>query len=164
MQPKVSIIIPAYNAEKWISEALQSVINQTWENIEIIVVNDGSTDATEKVIQSFKDGRIKYFFQANKGQCVASNAGLSKATGDYIKFFDADDIMNSEHVEAQLKKLNGSKTSIASCAWGRFYNDDYTSASFVPGNRLERHGSSRVAAGCALTKTGYDGRLYLDDT
>lgn len=132
MQPKVSIIIPAYNAERWISASLQSVINQTWKDIEIIIVNDGSTDGTESIIQSFNDCRIKYFFQANKGQCIASNMGLSKATGDYIKFFDADDVMNSEHVEAQLEKLNGSKTSIASCAWARFYNEDHNSARFAP--------------------------------
>ncbi|MDP4285501.1 MAG: glycosyltransferase [Bacteroidota bacterium] len=132
MQPKVSIIIPAYNAEKWISQALESVISQTWNNIEIIIVNDGSTDGTKDIIQSFNDERIRYFSQENKGQCAASNAGLKQATGDYIKFFDADDIMNAEHVEEQLKKLNGSKTSIASCAWGKFYNGNPSSASIVP--------------------------------
>ncbi len=130
--PQVSIIIPAYNAESTIAETLNSVLHQSYTDFEIIIVNDGSTDNTEKVIQSFSDDRIKYFFQTNKGQCAANNFGLSKAIGNYIKFFDADDVMNSKHIEAQFEKIKNKHNTIASCKWGRFYNDDFTSAKFIP--------------------------------
>lgn len=122
--------MPAYNSSAYISATIQSVLAQTHKNIELIIINDGSADRTEEVVKSFSDSRIRYFYQANKGQCAASNFGLAQANGDYIKFFDADDLMNPEHIEAQLNKLNNSTTKIASCAWGRFYNEDHTSTLF----------------------------------
>jgi glycosyltransferase involved in cell wall biosynthesis len=128
----VSIIIPVFNSEKFLYDTIESVLKQSYKNLELIIVNDGSTDNSEEIIFSFKDDRIKYFKRENKGQCIASNYGLSKATGEYIKFFDADDIMNSAHIESQVKKLEGTTNAIASCAWGRFYNDDPTSAVFKP--------------------------------
>jgi glycosyltransferase involved in cell wall biosynthesis len=130
--PKVSIIIPAYNAESTIFDTITSVLNQTFLDFELIIVNDGSTDDTESIIISFSDERIKYFKQKNKGQCAANNFGLSQAKGDYIKFFDADDIMNEKHIEAQYEKIKNNKTTLASCKWGRFYNDDIKNAKFVP--------------------------------
>ena len=128
---KISVIMPCYNASNFIGNAIRSVINQTYQNLELIIVNDGSTDDSEKIIHQFTDNRIRYFFQKNKGQCAASNFGLAKATGDYIKFFDADDVMNETHLEAQLKKLNGRTDAVASCAWGRFYDDNPFSAKFI---------------------------------
>lgn len=131
-QSKISIIIPCYNASSFLKEAINSVLKQTHQNFELILVNDGSTDDSEKIIKSYQDERIRYYYQENKGQCAASNFGLSKATGDYIKFFDADDVMNTSHLESQLKKLNGRTDAIASCAWGRFYDANPTSAKFIP--------------------------------
>jgi glycosyltransferase involved in cell wall biosynthesis len=128
---KVSIIIPAYNAQNTIAETIHSILKQSFSDFELIIVNDGSTDDTEKVIQTFSDKRIKYFDQINKGQCAANNFGLSKSEGKYIKFFDADDVMNDKHIEAQYEKIKNSTTSLASCKWGRFYDDDYRSAKFV---------------------------------
>jgi glycosyltransferase involved in cell wall biosynthesis len=127
---KVSVITPVFNGEKYIAETIQSILNQTYKNIELIVVNDGSTDKSEEIIHSFKDERIVYFKRENKGQAAASNFGLSKATGDYIKFFDADDIMNAEHIEFQLNKIGGRVDAIASCEWGRFYDGNPMSAIF----------------------------------
>lgn len=111
---------------------MESVLAQTYTHFEWILVNDGSTDETEGIIQSFSDTRIRYYKQENKGQCAASNFGLSKAGGDYIKFFDADDVMNPTHLEAQMKRLNGRTDALASCAWGRFYDGNPASAQFVP--------------------------------
>ncbi|MBN1186923.1 MAG: glycosyltransferase family 2 protein [Bacteroidales bacterium] len=128
---KVSVIIPVYNTQRYLQQTLYSIINQTYNNIEIICVNDGSTDNSLIILQQFHD-KIRIIDQENKGQCAASNAGLKAATGDYIKFFDADDLMNPEHIELQIKKLNGSQDAIASCEWGRFYNDDPLSAVFNP--------------------------------
>ena len=128
----VSVITPCFNASNYLKEAIESVLKQTHQQFEFIVVNDGSTDDSETIITNFQDERIRYFYQTNQGQCVASNFGLSKATGDYIKFFDADDVMNETHLEAQLKKLNGRTDAIASCAWGRFYDANPLSAKFIP--------------------------------
>ena len=130
--PKVSIIIPAYNAENTIAETINSVLQQTFVDFELIIVNDGSTDDTEKVIQTINDSRIKYFYQKNIGQCAASNLGIAKSTGDFIKFLDADDIINNIHIEMQYEKIKHDSSSIASCKWGRFYNNNFKSAKFVP--------------------------------
>ena len=87
----ISIIVPAYNAEKYLEKCLESLVNQTKKNIEIIVINDGSTDDTEKIILEFKERypeMIKYFFQENSGQSVARNVGIEMAEGKYWKAGD----------------------------------------------------------------------------
>ncbi|MCW3789198.1 glycosyltransferase family 2 protein [Plebeiibacterium sediminum] len=131
MNPKVSIIVPVYNASKYIEESLHSLFNQSYSNIEIIAINDGSTDDSIDILSKYSN-KIKIIDQSNMGQCKASNNGLKVATGEYIKFFDADDIMNPNHIELQIKKINGQKDCIASCEWGRFYNNDHNSAQFEP--------------------------------
>jgi glycosyltransferase involved in cell wall biosynthesis len=131
-QPLISVITPCFNASYYLNEAIESVLAQTYSSFEFILVNDGSTDETEAIIHKYDDSRIRYFKQANKGQCAASNLGLSKAKGDFIKFFDADDLMNPQHLEAQLKKLDGRTDALASCAWGRFYDGNPNSAQFIP--------------------------------
>lgn len=128
----ISIITPCYNSAQFLKETIDSVLRQSYSYFEWIIVNDGSTDDTELIIMSYKDERIRYYKQENKGQCAASNLGLSLAKGDYIKFFDADDVMNSIHLETQIKKLNGRKDALASCAWGHFYDNNYRSAQFEP--------------------------------
>ncbi|MCO5285786.1 MAG: glycosyltransferase family 2 protein [Chitinophagaceae bacterium] len=132
MNELVSVIMPCYNAAEFISEAIQSVLKQTYSNLELIIINDGSTDSSEEEIKRFNDGRIQYFRQENKGQCAASNFGIARAKGEYIKFFDADDVLGEGHLEAQMKRLDGSKTVVASCAWGRFYDGNPNSAKFIP--------------------------------
>lgn len=131
-EPLISIITPCYNAAPFLKHAIESVLAQTHKNFEWILVNDGSTDETEAIIHAYKDERIRYYKQENKGQCTASNFGLSKANGAYIKFFDADDVMNARHLEAQLKILGNRTDALASSAWGRFYNNDPFSAQFIP--------------------------------
>ncbi len=130
-QMKVSVIIPVYNAAKYLEQTLQCILNQTYTNIEIICVNDGSTDKSLEILNIHKS-RIKIIDQPNNGQCAASNIGLKAVTGDYIKFFDADDLMNPEHIELQVKRLNGRQNAIASCEWGRFYDENPDSALFNP--------------------------------
>lgn len=127
----ISIIIPCYNASAFVEEALSSVLNQTYRDIEVIVVNDGSTDNSENGILSFKDRRIRYFKQSNKGQAAALNFGTSHAKGDYIKFFDADDVMDPEHIEKMVKRLEGNDHSIAFCEWGAFEKNDIRMTKFI---------------------------------
>ena len=128
----VSIIIPAYNAAQYITPTIDSVIEQTYQNLEIIIVNDGSTDNTSALVKSYSDPRIRYLEQENLGQCKASNLGLSVMKGDLVKFLDSDDILNTEHIGLQVRKLNHRTDAICSCEWGRFYDNKPSSAQFIP--------------------------------
>lgn len=103
----VSVIIPAYNIEKYISQTIESVIGQTYKDLEIIIVNDGSTDNTDKIIQEYakKEGRIIALNQKNKGPSAARNYGFSVAKGDYFCIIDGDDIMMPEKIESQINFL-----------------------------------------------------------
>lgn len=91
--PKISIIIPVYNTEKYLKQCLNSLINQTYSNLEIICVNDGSTDGSLNILEDYStlDKRVKVFTQENKGQSAARNFGIEKSTGDYLSFIDSDD-------------------------------------------------------------------------
>jgi glycosyltransferase involved in cell wall biosynthesis len=103
--PLISIIIPCYNASNYISETIQSIVIQNETNFEIIVVDDGSTDDSRGVIHSISDNRIKYIYQQNKGVSTARNNGLINAKGDYIIFFDSDDIMTSDFLASRVNYL-----------------------------------------------------------
>lgn len=105
---KVSIIIPCYNCEKTIEKTLHSVLSQTYENIEIITINDGSTDNTLKKIEKFKES-IFIFNQENKGQTVTRNIGVKKATGNYLLFLDSDDVIDKTYIEKCVTILDANK-------------------------------------------------------
>ena len=113
-QALVSIIIPVYNCEKYITICLDSLINQTYSNIEIILVNDGSNDRSEDVIREFakNDNRIKLYNQINQGVSVARNTGLDKATGEYIMFVDADDYIELDMVDELIKPIQNEHTIV----------------------------------------------------
>src|SRR5471030_2045816 len=115
IMPLVSIVIPSYNAEKYLSETIQSALNQTWQHKEIIVVDDGSTDDSLQIAESFKSEIVKVFVQKNKGASAARNTGLREAKGDYIQFLDADDLLSPDKIEAQITCLNYSVTQLAIC-------------------------------------------------
>lgn len=100
----VSVIIPVYNGERYLSEAIQSVIEQTYEPIEIILVDDGSTDNTAQVAKQFQQN-IHYVYQPNSGAPSARNTGLKIAVGNIIAFLDADDMWNSNKLEIQINHL-----------------------------------------------------------
>ncbi len=97
----VSVIMPAYNCEKYIGEAIESVLQQSYNNYELIIVNDGSTDRTEDVINKLSTS-IKYISQSNQGASAARNTGILAADGEYLSFLDSDDIWNLETLELQL--------------------------------------------------------------
>ena len=98
---KVSVIVPVYNVERYLKQSIQSIINQTLKDIEIILINDGSTDNSLSIMKELenKDNRIKIFSQQNNGQSVARNVGLIQAKGEYIYFFDSDDILEEKTLE-----------------------------------------------------------------
>lgn len=98
---KVSIIVPVYNVEKYIEKCLNSLVNQTLKDIEIIIINDGSSDSSQKIIDEYskKYNNIKVFIQENKGQAAARNFGLEKANGKYITYVDSDDFIELNMIE-----------------------------------------------------------------
>jgi glycosyltransferase involved in cell wall biosynthesis len=106
MNQLVSIVIPLYNAEKFITETIESIISQTISNYEILIIDDGSTDGSANKIKSYlTDNRFKYFYQKNSGVSVARNTGLEKANGVYILFLDADDVLTNNFLEARIEQL-----------------------------------------------------------
>ena len=125
--PKVSILIPCYNSERFIAETLDSCIEQTYNNIEIIVVDDGSTDHSLAIAHDYKskDGRVRVISQPNAGACKARNSALEHSTGEYVMFLDADNVISTNKIEIQLIRLieASDKMAVATCVWDRFYND-----------------------------------------
>jgi glycosyltransferase involved in cell wall biosynthesis len=99
--PLVSIIMPAFNAARYIKEAVDSVLAQSWDNWELIIINDGSTDETASILRSFNDERITVIEQINKGVSAARNSGLYIAKGEFVTFLDSDDILPSRSLEAR---------------------------------------------------------------
>lgn len=112
---KVSVIIPVYNDEKYLEKCLNSVINQTYKNLEIILIDDGSTDGTAEICEHYKDkdDRIRILHKQNEGIGSSRNAGLSMATGDYVLFVDGDDWIASNHIEELYKLLKKNDADIA---------------------------------------------------
>lgn len=100
----ISVIIPCYNAEKYIAETINSVLNQTYQNIEIIVIDDESKDGSSEIVKQLArcDERITYRFQQNRGMCATRNAGLEIASGDYVLFLDNDDVIESTFLEDRI--------------------------------------------------------------
>jgi len=100
--PIVSVNIPVYNDEKYIGETLLSALNQTYRDLEIVVVDDGSTDRTAEIIKSFSDSRIKYYYQTNQGIGATRNKAIEHSSGKYIAFLDHDDLWMPNKLEKQL--------------------------------------------------------------
>ena len=105
--PLISVVIPAYNAEQFLDETLESVLSQTYENWECIIVNDGSTDNTESIAKKWceKDARFCYFYKENSGVSDTRNLGIKEARGEYIAFLDADDLYMPNFLEVCLENL-----------------------------------------------------------
>lgn len=124
MKPLVSIIIPVYNAEKYLADALQSAIGQTWANKEIIVVDDGSTDNSLSLARQYAGDGVKVFQQENKGPSTARNLGLKHSKGDYIQFLDADDLLSANKIEAQMEVLKDFPGQLGLCTTVHFQDGE----------------------------------------
>jgi glycosyltransferase involved in cell wall biosynthesis len=126
MKPRVSILIPCHNAGKYVAAAIQSCLDQTWLEKEVIVVDDGSTDDSWQVLERFAGQGVKIIRQKNGNASMTRNQAFRASTGDFIKFFDADDLLAPKTVELQMNRLaaGASHTAVASAEWGRFYGDD----------------------------------------
>ncbi|HWQ83752.1 MAG TPA: glycosyltransferase family A protein, partial [Anaerolineales bacterium] len=102
----ISIMMPVYNAEKFIEQAIESVLAQTYPNFELIIVNDGSTDRTPELAVKYSDPRIRVIHQSNGGESIARNTALRHMHGEYVAFLDADDMFLERHIELGIAYLN----------------------------------------------------------
>lgn len=128
--PKISIIVPVYNTEKYLEKCLNSLVNQTFEDIEIIVVNDGSSDNSSKIIHKFADeypDKVKAFDKPNGGVSSTRNFGLSKATGEYIGFIDSDDYIEKNMFEQLYSKATEGNFDVTICGFLFVYENNSNS-------------------------------------
>jgi len=126
--PLVSILIPLYNAEKYFSETMESLLAQTYKNIEIIIVNDGSTDKSLQIAKNYENSykHIKVYTQKNSGAPTARNKAFKMSNGKYIQYFDADDLMSYNKIENQMnafREHNFDPDISSTCLWGYFEQD-----------------------------------------
>lgn len=121
----VSIIVPIYNVEKYLEECIESIISQTYKNIEIILVNDGSTDGSKKIVDEYasKYKFIKVIHKKNGGLSDARNCGIKNSNGEYICFVDSDDIVTNDYIETMYYNIKNYNTCIAACGMCNFYED-----------------------------------------
>ena len=119
----ISVIIPTYNRGNVIRKSVESVLNQSFDDIEVIVVDDGSTDDTKIVVQSISDDRVKYIYQQNAGACAARNTGIESAGGEFIAFQDSDDIWHSEKLERQYQKIISVDADVVLCKLNKIFED-----------------------------------------
>lgn len=139
MDKKISVVVPVYNVEQYLSKCIESILNQTYRNIEIILVDDGSTDQSGKICEEFKekDERIKVIHKGNGGLSDARNAGIEVAEGQYYSFVDSDDYLECDALESMLEAVATTNSEIAICNIMRFYDDGTTSEFYNPVNEKE---------------------------
>lgn len=122
----ISIVVPVYNVEKYLSACVDSILNQTYKNLEIILVDDGSTDGSEKICDDYarRHKRIKVIHKENGGLSDARNVGIDAATGDYLAFVDSDDLINVRFIEILYALVKENKAGIASVEFKNFYDEE----------------------------------------
>jgi glycosyltransferase involved in cell wall biosynthesis len=140
-KPLISVIMPCYNAQAFLREAVACVLDQTYPRVELVVVDDGSTDRSREILAGYGD-RIVLLRQSNLGPYAARNAGLRAATGDFLAFLDADDYWSLDFLERLSEALAGSEAVLAYCGWQNIgatdrSNDPYVPPDYEEGNKLE---------------------------
>lgn len=120
----VSVCIPCHNSAPYVGQAIESILAQTWPKIEIIVVDDGSTDGSAEVLQHYRLPHLQVITDSLGSAAKSRNRALAAAQAQWIKFFDADDVLHPKAIERQMLRLGGRGDAVASSGWGRFYGDD----------------------------------------
>jgi len=121
--PVISVVMPLYNAAPYVADAVESVLQQQFHDFELVIVNDGSTDQSARIVSAIQDPRIRLIHQQNQGQSAAVNRGVRESAGQFIKIVDADDWINPEHLSAQMQSLEGTTDCVSACRWGYFRED-----------------------------------------
>src|SRR4051812_48931160 len=113
-EPLVSVLIPCYNSAAHIGEALESALGQTWSNIEVVVVNDGSTDDSSHEVRKFSRPNLKLIERKNRGAAASRNEAFLASAGQFIQFLDADDLISPDKIAGQMQRLQGAEECVAS--------------------------------------------------
>ncbi len=140
----VSIILPVFNGEKFIKKAIESVLNQSLDDFELIIINDGSTDSTSDIINSFEDNRIRIINQNNKGPGQARNNGLKIASGDYIMFLDADDWFCEDALETAYFEAKNNNADISIFQIIKYFNGQFSQNDWFNLNNFDKSFENRV--------------------
>lgn len=158
--PLVTIIMPAYNVEDFIVASIESVLQQTISNFELIIINDGSTDSTLKIVEKYSalDSRITLITQRNSGVSIARNYGLRVAKGDYISFLDADDIYEQRYIELMVEPLVSGRADMAFCKY--WETDRDTVIAKTPANVVSMHDDSFIKHLFAVDKVHNMALMY----
>lgn len=153
---KISVIVPVYNVEKYLDRCVQSLFNQTYENIEIVLINDGSTDRSGEICDRYaqEDSRVKVLHQEYNGVADARNKGVAMATGEYVIFLDGDDEADREYVGKLYKTLKENDLDIAQCCLLRIRNGQ-------PINKLEVKEGVRIFNGIEMQMKTFDRDRYF---
>ncbi|MEL7244467.1 MAG: glycosyltransferase [Cyanobacteria bacterium J06573_2] len=138
--PLISVIIPVFNGEKTIRETIFSVLNQTYKNIELIVINDGSLDLTLNIVYAIQDSRLKVFSYEKSGVSMSRNRGIERASGQFISFLDADDIWTPEKIEKQFKALQANPQASVAYSWVDYIDEN--GEFFRHGNHITINGNA----------------------
>lgn len=157
----ISIIIPAYNAEEYLAKTLESVFNQTYSNIEVIVINDGSTDKTQRILLEIQkdEPRLKTFSQSNQGISAARNTGINHAVGEFITFIDSDDIWDISFLTKMMDRQQQTKGNVIYCGNADLSNkgirpriSDFREQANLQGYLIQK---SLLHIGCLLIKKSF---------
>ena len=121
--PLISVIVPVYNGEKTIQKTIESVSNQSFQDLEILVINDGSQDSTLKILEQIPEPRLQVFSYPNAGVAASRNRGISRATGEFIALLDADDLWTADKLESQFKALQNNPNAAVAYSWSDFIDE-----------------------------------------
>ncbi len=121
--PLISVVVPVYNGEKTIKETIESILNQTLSDLELLIINDGSQDSTLEIISTIQDSRIQVFSYPNAGLAASRNRGIKHATTDYISFIDADDLWTPDKLELQFNALQENPQAAVAYSWTDYIDD-----------------------------------------
>ena len=132
MAPPISVVMPAYNAERTLKESVHSVLSQTYENFELIIVENGSTDNTKKLLKTFQDSRIRAFYLSeNKGASYARNYAIRQAAGEWVAFLDSDDLWTREKLEKQVSFMERNDWPLLSFTGSSFIKNNGDSLNYI---------------------------------
>lgn len=142
MDELITVIINVYNGERFIKKCLENIINQTYKNLEILVVNDGSTDNTLSICQEIKDKRIRIINQENKGLSLSRNVGIENAKGEYLFFIDVDDWIDEDTIEYLYRLCKENKAEMSTCRAIEVYSDDLENNNSVKKHEITNKNNS----------------------
>jgi glycosyltransferase involved in cell wall biosynthesis len=181
MSPRVSILVPCYNASRWLAATLESALAQTWAPLEIVVVDDGSRDDSLAVARGFEARGVTVIAQVNRGASAARNRAIAASRGEWLQFLDADDLISPDKIARQMEALaRRPPGTVASCAWGRFSDDpakavfsdasvarDFSAVDFLvhcSGGHYMMHPSAWLTPRTVVERAGpWDETLTLND-